>query len=66
MIVIETCPNCGADLVNSVVDVDPPIFYKECFSCGWMHRVSSGPVIRVPFGNNHQEGDYLSDHRNMS
>lgn len=33
--VIETCPKCGAVLMNTVICTEPPISCKDCPSCGW-------------------------------
>lgn len=53
MIIIETCPKCGHDLIDTVIAVDPPIPRKECPSCGWYWEGKRERVIRVPFmGNN--------------
>lgn len=50
MRVIETCPKCGHDLVESVLAVLPPIDKKDCPKCGWSwtgrHEEN---VVRVPF-----------------
>ena len=34
-IIIETCPKCGHDLTDLVIDTYPPIPQKKCFNCGW-------------------------------
>lgn len=34
--IIETCPKCGNDLVNMILDYYyPPITKKYCPYCGW-------------------------------
>lgn len=52
MIVIETCPRCGHDLLDVVVDTMPPIPRKECPNCGWSWEGRPEEVVRVPFGGN--------------
>lgn len=52
MIIIETCPECGYDLVNSVICTNPPIPKKECHNCGWTWEGQREEVIRVPFVEN--------------
>ena len=38
--IIETCPRCGAPLMDIMLDSYPPIPRKECPSCGWSWRES--------------------------
>lgn len=52
MIIIETCPQCGHDLFDSVIDVMPPIYRKEFLNCGWNSKEMQESVIRVPFDGN--------------
>ena len=52
MIIIETCPKCGHDLVDVILTSNPPIHKKECFNCGWSWTGEPEKVIRVPFGGN--------------
>ena len=52
MIVIETCPECGHDLVYTMLASNPPIPKKECFNCGWSWTGDKEEVVRVPFGGN--------------
>lgn len=52
MIIIETCPKCGHDLVDSVICTNPPIPKKECHNCGWTWEGKREEVIRVPFVEN--------------
>ena len=33
--IIYTCPECGADLLASVIYTYPPINCMDCPSCGW-------------------------------
>lgn len=49
MIVIETCPICGHDLVDVMIATYPPIPQKQCFNCGWSFTGVAEKVIRVPF-----------------
>ena len=57
MIIIETCPKCGYDLVDLVIYTNPPIRKKECHSCGWSWTGEREAVIRVPFGGNSMSYD---------
>lgn len=52
MRIIEMCPKCGHDLIDSVIAVIPPIYKKECPRCGWQWegKREQDDVIRVPFG----------------
>ena len=52
MIIIETCPKCGHDLVDSVICTNPPIPKKECIKCGWTWEGKREEVVRVPFVEN--------------
>ena len=52
MIVIETCPECGHDLMDLIVATYPPIPKKECWNCGWSWTGEREEIIRVPFGGN--------------
>lgn len=51
MIIIETCPKCGYDLVDTVVCTNPPIPKKECTNpdCNWSWEGQREQIIRVPF-----------------
>lgn len=49
MIIIETCPRCGHDLLDIVVCTYPPIPAKECPRCGWRYERTLEKVVRVPF-----------------
>ena len=51
MIIIETCPKCGHDLVVSVICTNPPIPRKECHHCGWSWE-GQREVLRIPFQEN--------------
>ena len=52
MIVIETCPKCGHDLLNTVICTYPPIPRKECSNCDWYWEGEREEIVRVPFGGN--------------
>ena len=52
MIIIETCPKCGGDLLNEVIDIYPPIPCKRCLNCGWSWEGEQEKIVRVPFGGN--------------
>lgn len=49
MIIVETCPKCGHDLVDEVLTVIPPIPRKSCPKCGWFWEGEPDQVVRVPF-----------------
>lgn len=51
-IIIETCPNCGHDLIDSVICTNPPIPRKSCPSCGWYWEGEREEIVRIPFGGN--------------
>lgn len=50
MIIIETCPKCGGDLLDEVINIYPPIPCKRCLNCGWSWEGKQEKIIRVPFG----------------
>lgn len=52
MKIIETCPRCGADLIDVVIATYPEIIRKECWSCGWASQGEKEEIVRIPFGNN--------------
>lgn len=52
MIIIETCPKCGHDLVDLVLTTYPPIPAKQCPVCGWRWEGEREEIVRVPFGGN--------------
>lgn len=49
MIIIETCPECGHDLVDMMLASNPPISKKECLACGWSWTGEREEVVRIPF-----------------
>lgn len=49
MIVIETCPKCGHDLMDVMLTSNPPIPKKECCNCGWSWTGQADQVVRAPF-----------------
>ena len=52
MIIIETCPECGHDLLDEVLCTYPPIPKKVCTKCGWSWTGKREEIIRVPFDRN--------------
>ena len=52
MIIIETCPKCGHDLIDEVICTYPPIPRKVCHNCGWSWEGEREEIVRVPFGGN--------------
>ena len=52
MKIIETCPRCGADLIDVVIATCPEIVRKECWSCGWASHGEKEEIVRIPFGGN--------------
>ena len=52
MIIIETCPKCGHDLLDEVICTYPPIPRKVCWNCGWSWTGEREKIKRVPFGGN--------------
>lgn len=55
MIIIETCPKCGGDLLDEVIDIYPPIPCKRCLNCGWSWEGKQEKIVRVPFGGNTED-----------
>lgn len=49
MIIIETCPVCGADIYDCVIATYPSITIKRCTKCDWSWREEPDDVVRVPF-----------------
>ena len=48
--IIETCPKCGAVLMNTVIFTYPPISAKDCPSCGWHWEGNPERIEYMPFG----------------
>ena len=57
MIIIETCPKCGHDLVDSVICTNPPIPKKECHNCGWTWEGKRAPLKY----DAHKKGFYYTE-----
>lgn len=51
MIVIETCPNCGNDLITVQYSCMPPVIKKTCSVCGFYTDAYEEKVIRIPYGS---------------
>ena len=49
MIIIETCPICGSDLVDLMIATYPPVPKKQCPSCGWSSEGKQDKIVRVPY-----------------
>ena len=60
MKIVETCPRCGADLIDVVIATCPEIIRKECWSCGWASQGEKEEVVRIPFGGNRSYPDTFS------
>lgn len=58
MIVIETCPECGADLEYLQIATYPPIPVRRCTKCSWHWEGEREPIIKIPFK---EEGDGYND-----
>lgn len=48
--IVYTCPECGHDLIEEVLDSYPPIYKKYCYNCGWSHSEQE-EIIRIPFNS---------------
>ena len=57
MKIVETCPRCGADLIDVIIATCPEIVRKECWSCGWSSQGEKEEVVRIPFGGNRSWSD---------
>lgn len=53
--IIETCPQCGADLEDLALTINPPIHIKRCPKCGWKYEERE-QIIRIPFDNTKNYG----------
>ena len=49
VMIVETCPKCGADLLNIAIATYPPIPCKWCMNCGWRWERAMPKIERVPF-----------------
>lgn len=49
MIIVETCPECGHDLMSEQLMTYPPIPRKKCYNCGWSWTGVPEEIVRVPF-----------------
>ena len=49
MILIETCPKCGHDLIPLVLASYPPIPAKSCLYCGYFWQGNREQIERIPF-----------------
>ena len=49
MIIIETCPKCGADLIDTIIAASPPIPRKVCPNCSWHWEGKREEIKRIPF-----------------
>lgn len=38
MYLIETCPECGHNIIPEVICTIPPINVRKCYKCGWEHE----------------------------
>ena len=47
--IIEICPKCGAELMNTMILTCPPIPCKDCPSCGWHWEGKPEPIEYRPF-----------------
>lgn len=47
--IVYTCPQCGHDLMESVIATYPPIHRKECPNCHWYWESTPEPIRRIPF-----------------
>ena len=52
--IIETCPKCGAVLMDTIICTNPPIPCKDCPSCEW-HWEGNPDVVKL---YNHTFDDY--------
>ena len=52
--IIQTCPQCGADLVLICYTTYPPINALVCPTCGWRHE-ERDEIERVPFPYEHPD-----------
>ncbi len=48
-IVVRVCPECGADIIETVICTYPPIPSARCTKCGWHWEGKSSEIVRIPF-----------------
>ena len=48
-ILVETCPECGGDLIETVLTSYPPQRKKSCPRCGWSSKPVKDTITRVPY-----------------
>lgn len=48
-VVIEICPQCGADIIDMVIATYPPIPCKKCMNCGWSWESAPEKIERRLF-----------------
>lgn len=56
-ILVETCPKCGADLMDIELASYPPIPQKRCTICGWSWTGKAEKIVRRPFYENAEVED---------
>lgn len=56
-ILVETCPKCGADLMDIVLASYPPIPQKRCMCCGWSWTGKAEKIVRRPFNEDAEISD---------
>ena len=49
MLMVETCPRCGHDLIHLVLTSNPPIEARECPMCLWYWQGKREDIVRIPF-----------------
>lgn len=47
--IIETCPECGANIESLVICTYPPITIRRCTKCGWKWEEKPEEIKYVPF-----------------
>ena len=49
MMILEVCPECGADIQHLEICTYPPIPVVQCTKCSWRWEGKPERTIRVPF-----------------
>jgi len=62
MRIIETCPECGADIVTVMVATYPPKETKRCLQCGWFWEEGDEDVVRIPFVPPEKKRETITPH----